>query len=181
MKLYRFSPIETKEQLLQAIIYTHLACHQLCEQSLGKYLPVVGDLGVFCHYDYEYDKLVAIQKELVNFSDSFNGKYFRLNESITIATQDGVPEATYTHLYVRKPDPYRSQVGDLDFYMTPDDYSELKSSLTDGKVVKGARTFGRADLDMIELYDPDIDTLGYLSTHKVTDKEPEQPHLETKL
>lgn len=34
----------------------------------------------------------------------------------------------------------------------------------------GARVFDRSDLDMIELYDPDVDALGYVSTNKMTEK-----------
>jgi hypothetical protein len=37
----------------------------------------------------------------------------------------------------------------------------------DGKVIKGARIFPRQDLDMIELYDPDVDACGYVSTEKM--------------
>ena len=47
---------------------------------------------------------------------------------------------------------------------------ELKQSLVDGKQIKGARVFLRNVLDMIELYDPDVDTFGYVSTNIMTDK-----------
>jgi hypothetical protein len=170
MKLYRFSPIQDKEQLLEAIKYTHFACYKLCEQSFNEYLPNAGNMGVFCHYDEEYELLVAIRKELTEPSDDPNTKYFKLHEPIVIPAQDDIPEITYTHLYVRKPDPYRHHVGDVDFYLEQQQYDELKQSLVDGKQIKGARVFPRNDLDMIELYDPDVDALGYISTNTMTEK-----------
>src|ERR1044072_4531051 len=170
MKLYRFSPIENKEQLVEAIKYIHTACYKLCKQSFGQYLPNAVNIGVFCHYDSEYERLVAIGKELTEPSDDPNQKYFKLHESITIAAQDDMPVITYTHLYIRKPDPYRHHVGDIDFYLEPEQYLELKQSLLNGKVINGARVFPRNDLDMIELYDPDVDALGYVSTNTMTEK-----------
>lgn len=170
MKLYRFSPIEDKEQLLEAIKYAHFACHKLCKQSIGTYLPNAGNMGVFCHYDDEYEQLVAIREEITETSDNPDQKYFKLHEPIVVAAQDNVPETTYTHLYIRRPDPYRHHVGDVDFYLEKQQYDELKQSLVDGKQISGARVFPRNDLDMIELYDPDIDALGYVSTNTMTEK-----------
>jgi hypothetical protein len=171
MKLYRFSPIKTNEQLLEAIKYTHSTCYKLCKQSFGKYLPNAGNIGIFCHYDSEYDYLTTLREELTEPSDNFNQKYFRLHEPIVIPSADDVPETTYTYLYIRKPDPYRYQVGDLDFYLEQSEYDELKQSLLNGTSnIKGARAFDRTDLDMIELHDPEADVLGYVSTHKMTER-----------
>ncbi len=170
MKLYRFSPIENKEQLIKAITYIHSACHKLCKQSFNTYLANAGNMGVFCHYESEYQQLVAIRKELTEPSDDPNQKYFKLHEPIVIPAQDDIPETTYTYLYIRKPDPYRHHVGDVDFYLDQEQYNELKQALAGGKQVKGARIFPRNDLDMIELYDPDIDVLAYVSTNTMTEK-----------
>lgn len=181
MNLYRFSPIADKEQLIEAIRHTHFACHDLCKQSLGKYLPNAGNIGVFCHYDDEYERLVAIRKEITEPSGNPDQKYFKLYEPIVIAAQDDVPETTYTYLYIRRPDPYRHHVGDVDFYLEQQQYDNLKQSLIDGKKIKGARVFPRNDLDMIELYDPDVDTLGYVSTNLMTEKVRVKLSEETKL
>lgn len=181
MKLYRFSPIENREQLLEAIKYTHFACHKLCKQSFGTYLLNAGNMGVFCHYADEYEKLVAIRQEITEPSDNPDQKYFKLNEPIVIAAQNDVPETTYTHLYIRRPDPYRHHVGDVDFYLEQQQYDELKQSLIDGKQISGARVFPRNDLDMIELYDPDVDALGYVSTNTMTEKVRTKLSEETKL
>ncbi|HVS79287.1 MAG TPA: hypothetical protein VHD84_03310 [Candidatus Saccharimonadales bacterium] len=165
MKLYRFSPIKNQEELLRAIEYIHFACYRLCNNSFGKSLPNAGNVGVFCHYDEEYATLTELRKGLTEASDNFNQKYFRLHKPITIAGKDNIPETTYAYLYIRKPDPYRSQVGDIDFYLEPEEHSKLKKDLP-----PGARLFDRQDLDMVELYDPDVDALAYVSDYKMTEK-----------
>lgn len=170
MKLYRFSPIKSKEELLKAISHTHFACYELCKQSMGRYLPNAGNIGIFCHYDDEFEFLKNLRIEMTEPSNNPDQKYFKLHEPITIPAKGDVPETVYTHLYIRRPDPYRAQVGDVDFYLEPEEYAKLKQSLIDGKVIKGARIFPRQDLDMIELYDPDIDTCGYISTDTMTQK-----------
>lgn len=170
MKLYRFSPIQNEVELLKAIEHTHFACFELCKQSFGRYLPVAGNIGVFCHYDDEYKTLIEIRKQLTEESDNLNQKYFLLHNPIVFSARGGVPETTYTHLYIRKPDPYRAQAGDVDFVLEEDKYQELKKSLQDGEVIKGARVFERPDLDMVELYNPDVDTLGYVSPKAMTEK-----------
>lgn len=169
MKLYRFSPIKSKEQLFEAIRHIHFESYLLCKQSFGKYLPNAGNMGVFCHYDDEYDFLIQARKELTETSDNINQKYFRLHEPIVIPAQSDIPETIYTHLYIRRPDPYRHHVGDLDFYLEPEEYTELKKSLLNGEKIKGARVFDRPDLDMIELYGPDSDVLAYVSTVKMSE------------
>lgn len=170
MKLYRFSPIENQEQLLEAIKHIHFACYRLCKQSFGKYLPNAGNVGIFCHYDDEYRRLVDIRKKLTEPSDDPSQKYFTLLEPIVVSAKDSVPETTYTYLYIRKPDVYRAQVGDIDFYLEQKEYSELKKSLQEGQEIRGARIFPRNDLDMIELFDPNVDALGYVSPREMTEK-----------
>jgi hypothetical protein len=170
MKLYRFSPIENKEQMLEAVKHIHFACYGLCMESFGKYLPNAGNMGIFCHYNQEYDFLIALRKELTEPSDNPDQKYFKLREPIIIPAEGGVPETTYTYLYIRRPDPYRHHVGDVDFYLQSEEYTKLKQSLLEGAVIKGARVFPRTDLDMVELYNPDVDALGYISSKTMTEK-----------
>ncbi len=170
MKLYRFSPIENKEQLIEAVKHTHFMCFELCKKAFGKYLPVAGNMGVFCHYDNEYKFLTKLREELTEQSDNLNQKYFRLHEPIVVPAQNDVPETTYTYLYIRRPDQYRAQVGDVDFVLEDEKYTELKKSLSQGAEINGAKVFDRPDLDMVELSDPDIDALAYISTRKMTEK-----------
>lgn len=169
MKLYRFSPIQTQEELFKAIEYVHFACHELSKQTFGEYLPVAGNIGIFCHYDDEFDRLIKMRDELAGANDNWNQKYYRLHKPITIPAKDGIPETTYTHLYIRRADPYRAQVGDADFVLKPEKFVPFKQSLLDGAKVKGARAFDRPELNMIELYDPDVDTLSYVHMHTMED------------
>lgn len=125
---------------------------------------------MFCHYEEEYEILTNIRKELTEASDDPDQKYFKLHNPIIIHALAEVPETVYSYLYIRKPDPYRSHVGDLDFVLEKWEYQELKDSLLSGSVMKGVRVFERADLDMIELYDPDIDGIAYVSTDNRSEK-----------
>ena len=170
MRLYRFSPIKSKKELLKAIHHIHLSSYALCKKSMGKYLLNAGNMGIFCHYDEEYQFLTTLRKELTEESNNVNQKYYKLHQPITIKAKGDIPSTTYTHLYIRKPDPHRAQVGDIDFYLEPVEYNKLKESIEKGKHIPGARVFDRTDLDMIELHDPDVDVLAYVSTKMMTQK-----------
>jgi hypothetical protein len=164
MKPYRFSPIHDEETLLKAIQHTHELCFDLCKEAMGDYLPVAGNIGIFCHYEEEFDYLTKLRKSLTHDTGVANQKYYPLIKPIIIRDTDSIPGTIYTHLYIRKPDPYRHHVGDVDFYLPDLKYQELKQSLLDGKKIDVARIFPRSDLDMIELHHPDYDVLGYIST-----------------
>jgi hypothetical protein len=170
MRLYHFSPIQNQDQLIEAITHIHIGCFKLCHQALGKYLPIAGNVAIFCHYEGEYVFLTKLREELTESSDNPNQKYYRLLKPIVIPKQGDIPETTYTHLYIRKPDPYRFHVGDIDFILDEEKYLVLKQSLLNGKQIAGARIFPRTDLDMIELYNPDSDVLGYVSPEEMTYK-----------
>ncbi len=164
MKLYRFSPITSEQGLLDAIWHTHFACFELCKKYFGNYLPVAGNIGIFCHYDDEYVFLTELRKNITEESDTINQKYFLLHNPIVISTREDIPETTYTYLYIRKPDQYRAQVGDVDFVIDDQKYIELMESLQKDSQRNGVKIFDRPDLDMIELSHPDIDVLAYIST-----------------
>lgn len=181
MKLYRFSPMKSLKELLEAVEYVHFACYELCNNAFGVYLPNAGNMGIFCHYQEEYEQLLELRKTLTESSDNPNQKYFRLLEPITFAAKGGVPETTYTYLYIRKPDPYRHHVGDVDFYLEKLEYDKLKADIVAGKDIPGARLFPRQDLDMVELYSPDIDALAYVSTNTMTEKVRTKQSEETNL
>lgn len=160
---YRFSPIQSKEQLLNAIQYLHFACFKLCKKALGTYLPVSGNIGIFGHHDDEYAFLTGIRKELTDESDNWNKKYYRLHEPITIPAKGDVPETTYTHLYVRKPD-YHTEVGDIDFVLEKEKFEELKKQATEKAVINDTELFYRPDLDMVRLSETSGDVLPYVTT-----------------
>lgn len=167
---YRFSPINSKDELIKVIQHIHFACYELCKNSLGTILPNAGNVGVFCHYDDEFESLKLIRDTMAEPSENPELKYFTLLEPIVIEAQGDIPETTYTHLYIRNPDPYRYQMGDIVFYLPENEYQNLRQEMLSGKHIPGARVFERPDLDMIELYNPDIDALGYVSTSTMSEK-----------
>lgn len=164
-------PIKSKKQLLQTIKHIHFSCYKLCEQAFGEYFPNSGNIAVFCHSDEEYKFLTNIREELTESSSNPDQKYYRLLEPITVPAQDNVPEATYTHLYIRKPDPtpYGKYTGDVGFFLGSEAYSKLKNSLLSGVEIKGARIYDRPSWDMIQLTDPKIDAVSYVSMKKMTE------------
>lgn len=161
MKPYRFSPINNREELHEAIRYIHRKCSELCKEIYGSYLPCAGNIGVFCHSEDEYEFLTRLRERLTEMSDNWNQKYYRLHEPITVPTQGDVPGASYTYLYIRKPDQH-SEVGDVDFVLSEPKYSELKSRLLAGLVGKGMEILDRSDLDLIKLFDPNVDVLAFI-------------------
>jgi hypothetical protein len=161
MKSYRFSPIENEEELFETIKYTHFKCFELCKSIFGKYLPVAGNIGIFCHFENEYQFLTELRKQLTIESDNWNQKYYRLHEPITIPSQGDVPETVYTYLYIRKPDQHM-EVGDVDFVLDDREYDELKESLLEGKKIKGMEVFDRPELNLIRLSNPDVDTISFI-------------------
>ena len=164
MKSYKFSPIENEEQLLEAIKYTHFQCFSLCKNNFGRYLPVAGNIGIFCHYDDEYEFLTKLKKELTEESDNWNHKYYRLRKPIIISAYGDITTTTYTYLYIRKPEDQRHEVGDVDFVLNNKEYLDLKNSLLGGKKIRGVEILDRLDLDLIKLSDPDIDTISFIGT-----------------
>ena len=162
MKLYRFSPIKDEKTLKEALYYTHTQCYRLCYEAMREYLPVVGNIGIFCHYEEEYETLTQISQQITDQNDAMHGKYFKLYNPITFAKEGDIPEAEYTYLYIRQPDPYRHHVGDVDFHLNSDSYSKMKTELQNSKNIPCARVFPRGEPDMIELHHPNIDALGYI-------------------
>ena len=160
---HRFSPIKSKEELLEAIVYVHLRCFALCRKVFDRYLPVSGNIGIFCHYANEYDFLTGIRKELTEESNNWNGKYFRLHTPISVPTKDDVPRATYTYLYVRKPD-FHTEVGDVDFVLGKQAFEELKRQVAEKATRNGVDLLYRPDLDMIRLSETGSDALPYITT-----------------
>jgi len=168
MKSYRFSPIENKEELFEAIKYTHLKCFELCKSIFGRYLSVAGNIGIFCHSEEEYQFLTELREQLTVESDNWNQKYYRLHEPITISSQDNVPETTYTYLYIRKPDQH-TEVGDVDFVLDDKEYDELKKGLLEGKKIKGMEVFDRPELDLIRLFDSDVDVVSFIGKKDINE------------
>lgn len=147
--------------------YLHEASHRLCKDVFGDYLPVRGNIGIFCHDYDEFKFLTRLRKKLTHDEPNYNGKYYPLKQPITFPEKDGLPAAKYDYLYIRQVDPYRSQVGDVDFAMTPDGFNRYMQSLAVDTFSNGARVFGRPEENMIELWLPTVDVLCYIADNSI--------------
>ena len=101
MKLYRFSPIRSQVELLQALEYVHETCNRLCFETVGTYLPVRGNIGIFCHDYAEFTYLTGLREKLTNPSPNYNEKYFPLKQPITFAETVFQLRRTNTSTFVR--------------------------------------------------------------------------------
>lgn len=169
MQLYRFSPIGSESELVDAVKYLHQATHKLCKEVTGEYLPVRRNIGIFCHDYDEFTRLAELRKKLTYPDPNYKGKYFPLKQPFVCVEKDGVPAARYEYLYIRQVDPYRSQVGDVDFVMPSDRFEAFKSQLAVGDFRAGARVFERPEENMIELWLPHYDVVAYIGTETMND------------
>lgn len=161
-----------KEQLIALIRSIHEDSYGLCKRAFGKYFSNAGNVAIFCHSDREYTGFEELQKELTEPSDNPNRKYFKLYDPIFIPAERGLPEGVYTYLYVRKPDPspYGRFSGDVDFFTESEEYLRLKESLQKGVVFEGAEIYDRPGWDMIQISNPNISAVAYVSIKSMTEK-----------
>ncbi len=152
MQFYRFSPIKDEKQLCEAVAYIADKTSDLAKESIGKTLPI-SSLTIFTHYPDEFEKLSGIVNTLGNFVNENNGPRVALHEPIKVG------ENTIIHLRVRKPDPYRMQVGCNDFDIS--DYAAFKNEYLP-KHSNNLRLIVRENYEMIEFFDPDYDVLAYV-------------------
>ncbi len=148
MKLYRFSPIKSEKDLMKAIKYISIQSTKLCKKTIGKELKI-SYLTVFSHYEKEYNSLENILNKIGKYYNENNGLRVTLNKPIKVGKN------VITHLRVRKPDPYRKQVGCSDFDVN---YNEFKAKYLG---VKNLRLIERSDYEMIEFHDPGFYVLAY--------------------
>lgn len=170
MSLYRFSPLKDQEQLLKAIEYVHLTCFNLCYQAFGEYLPAAGNVGIFCHFDEEFFFLTKLREDITDAADNWNKKYYRLHEPIIIPDHNNIPEAVYTHLYIRRPDENKPEVGDIDLVMPKDKFDMYKTMADEQGKIGQTKALYRPDLDMIRISQPEVDALLYLTTTTMEQK-----------
>lgn len=166
------SKFSGKNDLLNIIEEIHFEAHELCVRAFGRLLPNAGNIGIFCHYDDEYELFVQIKDELTEPSENPAQKYFKLKEPITIAARNGAPQTTYNHLYVRKPDPspYGKHSGDIDFYLPDDEFVKLVTEMKNGKIVKSAQLYDQSGEPIIELSSSETSALAYVSTEAMAQK-----------
>lgn len=163
MNKYRFSPIKSKEELIEAIEYLHHNCLKFVFNVYGKEIPIAGNIAVFCHFADEYKFLSELAKELTLPSNNPDQKYFQLKESIAFG------EYSYGWLYICKPYEDSPQVGDIDFVLSDEDYKKLKTKVLNGEI-HDAKIFNPSGWDMIELSNSEFDVLPYISTKTMAEK-----------
>ena len=165
---FRFSPIKSREELFAAITHTHFACYELCIQYLGRPLPVASNIGIFCHFEDEYEYLTGIRKELTDETKSWNNKYYLLHNPIVIPSRNTIPETIYTYLYIRKPEEKQTHVGDVDFYLPPVEYQALKKKVEEGEFPKGVSLLQRPNLDLVRMEAEGNDTSAFVGSYDLT-------------
>jgi len=152
MQLYRFSPIQNEKQLRETVSYVASKTSELAEKVVGQKLSITS-LTIFAHYPDEFERLAKIIQNLGTLFNDINGPRITLREPIRVENN------TITHLRIRKPDPYRMQVGCNDFVI--EDYFAFKEKYL-SKNPNNLRVIERGDYEMIEFFDPDYDVLAYV-------------------
>jgi hypothetical protein len=119
----------------------------------------------------EYKEFEEVRKRITRASDNPKQKYFELKDPIVIEASPDTPEDRYTHLYIRKPDstPFGKYLGDIDFVMEPEEYKDLKDFVRGGKV-EGAKLYDRPGWDTVQITDPNIDSVAFVSTNEFAEK-----------
>lgn len=151
MKLYRFN-LTSKKNLLRAIRYVARESSRLIQQTTGRKLQVTY-LTIFAHRVEEYERLIAFATELGKPEETNNGLRFNLKEPIRTRSGD------LKKLRIRKPDPYRTQVGCADYDVG--DYTEFRDKYLASRP-DNVRLIERPGYSMLEFHDPDFDVFAYV-------------------
>jgi hypothetical protein len=157
MKLYRFSPMQSKQELIEALEYVVTQTSELCRNIITASLPVTS-VTIFAHYPNEYERLINILRELGTPQSEVNGFKVVLREPLTV--RDNV----ITHFRIRPPDPYRMQVGCNDFDVK--DFTAFRKEYAEA-YPHNLRLIQRQDYEMIEFFDPDYDVLAYVLSRPI--------------
>lgn len=152
MQLYRFSPIESKDTLFEAVAYIVRKSAELSQKIVGSLLPI-SSVTVYAHYPREYEYLCSLVKTLGHSVGENIGPRVVLYEPIVV---DGY---RVTHLRIRTPDPYHTHVGGNDYDI--EDYINFKNVHL-ATHPNNLRLLIRQNYELIEFFDPDFDVLGYV-------------------
>ena len=149
--MYRFSPIQNKEQLINAVRYVGTETSKLARKVIGKTLPIKS-LTIFSHSQPEFELLVKILATMGKLYNENNGPRVELHEPLEVGNNKII------FLRIRKFDSERPQVGCNDFET---DYNSFKNEYLT-KHPNNLRVIKRPWYEMIEFYDPDFDVLAYV-------------------
>lgn len=160
------------DKFLERVKHIHKDCNLICKQTIGKYLPVAGNIGIFCQNESEYKDFLDVKNTITKSSHNPNQKYFELIEPIIISGDSEIPESTYTYLYIRKPDPtpYGKYLGDIDFVLENDAYESLKQRVITGTLGDTVVLYDRPGWDTIQVTSPDVTSVAYISTKEFAEK-----------
>jgi len=161
---------KTKDQIFELVKNIHVDCFKLCKDAIGKYLPVAGNVGIFCQTEDDFLEFTNIRKEITEPSSNPVQKYYRLNEPFVIPAVDDIPQTIYTHLYIRKPSNDSPEAGDVDFVLSSKEYLSLKQKIMEGVEIKGAGIYNRPGWDNIEIRNSKINALTYIGTQEMAEK-----------
>lgn len=152
MKLYRFSPITDEATIMAAFEHIYEELLRLRNAVFEEDWPVF-TLKLFAHYEEEYEYLLEWINSIgvKDNASSSTSYYVKPNRPFLIAGKE-IP-----YIGLRVPDPYRSQVGCGDYEV--ENYDEIKVN-HQGR--KGVREVEHPRYQMLELFDPNIDVLGYV-------------------
>lgn len=146
--IYKFSPIKSEDQLNRALEYITSELEKLSIKLFDQKLPIT-TLKVFPHYLDEYDYLYKLISE-IGKPASFNSK-----TSYYVKAKKLISGYQINYLGIRIVDPYRMQVGCGDYEV--DIFDEFKKqNVTSSEYIRSIRD------DMIEVWHPDFDILGYV-------------------
>ena len=143
--------MQAEAELKEAISYVIQQEAHLAAKAVADVLPITY-LTIFAHYPDEYDRLVGFIQAWGEVSEANNGVKVKLQQSITEQDQN------INELRIRKPDPYRMQVGCCDFGV--DNYYVFKDSHLANN--RNLRLIERPEYEMIEFFDPELDVLAYI-------------------
>lgn len=147
-KIYRFSPITNSRELDETFKYLTTNLENLSEKLFNERLPIT-TLKIFAHYPEEYKyihDLISSKGKEASFSSE---------TSLYVETDEIVNTYNIKYLGIRVVDPYRMQVGCGDYEI--DNFEEFKKKwLGKSDFIRSFRE------DMIEIWHPDFDVLGYV-------------------
>ena len=144
--------MNSKEDILNIVQTIAKKVENLVERTIGRQLPI-SYLTIFSHHPHEYTRFVEWASELGTKSEANNGVQFALKEPIE--TEGG----KIARIRIRKPDPYRSQIGCADLEA---DYQAIKE-IELPKHPNNMRIPPHPTYKMIEFFDLDSnDILAYV-------------------
>ncbi|HTE21744.1 MAG TPA: hypothetical protein VK674_01740 [Candidatus Limnocylindria bacterium] len=178
MKLYRFSPIDDQKTLLEAVDYVAKQATKLYFRTVGEVEPeLINSLTIFSHYDEEFKSLRQMISKLGDPYNQNNGPRVKLHKPIHVTNaafeqngQQKSVETTIKYLRIRRPDPYRMQVGCCDLradFASPDFVNAVLSPDEE----KSPRLIKRSEYEMLEFFDPEVDVLAYVVSDSITSKQ----------